>query len=254
MSTVIQHNHYPKLPAFLKDEKMADVMLTAEGKTIKAHKLILALSSKYFEELFTALEDKHPVVVLKDVSVKYLLLILEYIYSGRVDLSPEDVKEFKKVADSLQINVELKDPDDERDESLTQLMSLDFGADASSAKDEEMISLQPTLDDIMESSVASIRSLGSDVNGEPPKKKMKPKKQSVGSQAKFEVPRKKKKIAVMNTTSKDFVNCSFCDKKVKEISRVTHQKYCWKNKNRIVKLHFVRKGIRVANEPLQTHD
>jgi hypothetical protein len=37
---------------FLKDEKMTDCCLSAEGSLIRAHKLILAASSKYFEVCF----------------------------------------------------------------------------------------------------------------------------------------------------------------------------------------------------------
>jgi hypothetical protein len=37
---------------FLKDEKMTDCCLSAEGSLIRAHKLILAASSKYFEVNF----------------------------------------------------------------------------------------------------------------------------------------------------------------------------------------------------------
>lgn len=47
--TTIQHNNNLQIFSFLKDEKLADVTLTAEKKMIKAHKLILAASSKYFE-------------------------------------------------------------------------------------------------------------------------------------------------------------------------------------------------------------
>lgn len=49
MAHVTQKNINPQLFAFLKQEKMTDVTLTAEGKMIKAHKLMLAAASGYFE-------------------------------------------------------------------------------------------------------------------------------------------------------------------------------------------------------------
>lgn len=49
MTNLIKQNNYPQMFAFLKEEKMTNVSLTAEGKIIKAHKLILAAASKYFE-------------------------------------------------------------------------------------------------------------------------------------------------------------------------------------------------------------
>lgn len=47
--TTVQQNNNPKIFSFLREEKLTNVTLTAEGKMVKAHKLILAAASKYFE-------------------------------------------------------------------------------------------------------------------------------------------------------------------------------------------------------------
>ena len=49
MANVVEKNISSQIFSFLKEEKMTNVTLTAEGKMIKAHKLILAASSKFFE-------------------------------------------------------------------------------------------------------------------------------------------------------------------------------------------------------------
>jgi BTB/POZ domain len=49
MAKVTLTTNNSRLFAFLKDEKMTNVTLTAEGRMIKAHKLILAAASNYFE-------------------------------------------------------------------------------------------------------------------------------------------------------------------------------------------------------------
>lgn len=58
MTTVQQNNsrnNNSQIFSFLQDEKLTDVTLTADGKMVKAHKLILAAASKYFEVRFDRL-------------------------------------------------------------------------------------------------------------------------------------------------------------------------------------------------------
>lgn len=134
---------------------------------------MLAAASKYFEELFVTLDQNHPVIVLKDVKVKYLILILEYVYTGQVDLTTDDIKEFNRVADSLQIKVELKVPEKSRqssklDQSTKSRLS-DDSADISSSKtgetSDEDETMDPSYDDIMEDTslapfaISSVRSI-----------------------------------------------------------------------------------------------
>lgn len=47
--TTVQQNNNPQIFSFLRQEKLTNVTLTADGKMVKAHKLILAAASKYFE-------------------------------------------------------------------------------------------------------------------------------------------------------------------------------------------------------------
>lgn len=49
MANVIHQKLNSRLFTLLKEEKLTDVTLTAGGQTIKAHKVILAAASKYFE-------------------------------------------------------------------------------------------------------------------------------------------------------------------------------------------------------------
>lgn len=93
------------------------------------------------QDSFTTLSDNnHPVVFLKDVSEKYLLLILEYAYCGHVDLQPDEVEKFKEVAEILQIEVKFTDPTPTSDE-LSSEKHL-----AASDKSKEIIFSNASLD------------------------------------------------------------------------------------------------------------
>lgn len=59
--------------------------------------------------------DKHPAIVLKDISYKHLQLVLQYAYCGNVDVASEDIEGFEKVLESLKIEYDIEGPDDGED-------------------------------------------------------------------------------------------------------------------------------------------
>ncbi|GJQ74523.1 mod(mdg4) [Trypoxylus dichotomus] len=87
----------------LKDEVFVDVTLAAEGKYIKAHKIVLSVCSPYFEELFRVNPCKHPIVILQDVSYSALYNLLQFMYKGVVNVSQEEIQSFVKVAEILKV-------------------------------------------------------------------------------------------------------------------------------------------------------
>ncbi|XP_063227989.1 modifier of mdg4-like isoform X10 [Bacillus rossius redtenbacheri] len=89
--------------AFLQGEDLVDVTLAAGGKFLQAHKLVLSVCSPYFKELFKVNPCKHPIVILKDVGHKELEDILEFMYRGEVNVRQDDLTEFLKTAEMLQV-------------------------------------------------------------------------------------------------------------------------------------------------------
>ncbi|XP_063242204.1 protein tramtrack, beta isoform-like isoform X16 [Bacillus rossius redtenbacheri] len=87
----------------LQGEELVDVTIAAEGHFVQAHKLVLSVCSPYFKSLFKVNPCKHPIVILKDVGHKELVDILEFMYRGEVDVSQEDLTEFLKTAEMLQV-------------------------------------------------------------------------------------------------------------------------------------------------------
>ncbi|XP_050303290.1 nucleus accumbens-associated protein 2-like [Anthonomus grandis grandis] len=88
----------------LQNEAFTDVTLACDGGSpIKAHRMVLAACSPYFQNLFTDLPCKHPVVVLKDVKYSEIKAILEYMYRGEVNVAQDQLAALLKVAEALKV-------------------------------------------------------------------------------------------------------------------------------------------------------
>lgn len=88
----------------LQNEAFTDVTLACEGGSpIKCHRMVLAACSPYFQNLFTDLPCKHPVVVLKDVKYCEIKAILEYMYKGEVNVAQDQLAALLKVAEALKV-------------------------------------------------------------------------------------------------------------------------------------------------------
>ncbi|XP_049784232.1 longitudinals lacking protein, isoforms H/M/V-like isoform X1 [Schistocerca cancellata] len=89
--------------ALLQEVELVDVTLAAEGQFIQAHKIVLSVCSPYFKQLFQVNPCKHPIVILKDVGHKELIAILQFMYQGEVNVRQEELADFLKTAELLQI-------------------------------------------------------------------------------------------------------------------------------------------------------
>jgi len=86
---------------------LTDVVLSAGGTLFKAHKLVLSVCSKFFQEVFSqpspVSQAHNTVIYLKDVDSTHLQLLLSYMYRGEVDVADNQLAEFLKTASGLQI-------------------------------------------------------------------------------------------------------------------------------------------------------
>lgn len=79
-----------------------DVTLVVEGgKEIKAHRVILSKASSFFEKLLNTdmKEGREGVIHLEHWSARIMEDILEFIYTGSVQILPEDAEEMMIAAD-----------------------------------------------------------------------------------------------------------------------------------------------------------
>lgn len=90
---------------------MLDVTLVAEGKQIRAHKLVLAGSSSYFSTQFNGNWCNNDTIVLDDIPYPVLSIIVDFAYTdnfGWTDMQvhkDEDYRNFN--ADRLDILLDL---------------------------------------------------------------------------------------------------------------------------------------------------
>jgi len=93
------------MDTLLEEESLVDVTLSADGQFIRAHRVILSACSPYFRQLFKSsfLNDKHPVIIMKDVDFDNLKCLVEYMYKGEANVPQHMLPSFIQTAESLQI-------------------------------------------------------------------------------------------------------------------------------------------------------
>lgn len=101
------NNHPTNLTDFfgnlLRKEILCDVTLACDGETLKAHQAILSACSPYFEGIFIQNTHPHPIVFLKDVNSLEMKALLEFMYTGQVNVFQNLLPMFLKTAEALQI-------------------------------------------------------------------------------------------------------------------------------------------------------
>ncbi|KAE8753028.1 BTB domain-containing protein [Frankliniella occidentalis] len=98
-----QTNITSQFETLRQDEDFVDVTLTCDGKSVKAHKVVLSACSPYFKELFKNNPCKHPIIILKDVQWCHLCALVEFMYAGVVNVSQAELPTFLQTAESLHI-------------------------------------------------------------------------------------------------------------------------------------------------------
>ncbi|NP_001104804.1 broad-complex core protein isoforms 1/2/3/4/5 isoform X1 [Bombyx mandarina] len=86
------------------DEDFVDVTLACDGKSLKAHRVVLSACSPYFRELLKSTPCKHPVIVLQDVAYTDLHALVEFIYHGEVNVHQHSLSSFLKTAEVLRVS------------------------------------------------------------------------------------------------------------------------------------------------------
>ncbi|KAK7794828.1 hypothetical protein R5R35_009395 [Gryllus longicercus] len=85
--------------------RFCDVEIVAGGMVMKAHRAVLSASSPYFQAMFTTglLEEQQDTVELHAISPHVLHSLIEFIYSGEIDINQENVQDLMVAADMLEL-------------------------------------------------------------------------------------------------------------------------------------------------------
>ncbi|OXU27298.1 hypothetical protein TSAR_004459 [Trichomalopsis sarcophagae] len=95
----------------IDDNQLSDVSLIAEGKAVKAHKCVLANSSKVFAAMFNAeMREKHEnIVKITDIKYEVLVELIRFIYAGKVNNIDTLAEELLTAADKYGLNGTFED-------------------------------------------------------------------------------------------------------------------------------------------------
>ena len=99
-----QENISSSFVSLREDNDFADVTLACEdGKQVKAHKVILAASSPFFQNLLKRNPHQHPLIYMRGVKSADLVAIVDFLYHGEVNVYQEDLDVFLAIAEELKI-------------------------------------------------------------------------------------------------------------------------------------------------------
>lgn len=97
-------DHQRSLVGSIEEEtEFHDVSLACEDKQLRAHKVVLAASSPKLRSILLSHPHPNPLIYLSGVRFSLLEKLLQFIYTGQVAVSPDQLDSFLAVAQELQV-------------------------------------------------------------------------------------------------------------------------------------------------------
>ncbi|XP_047362353.1 uncharacterized protein LOC124954073 isoform X3 [Vespa velutina] len=101
------NNHLANLSGLFeglyKSGSLTDATLACQGGMLRAHRLVLAACSPYFERVFKEHYGEQPILILKGVAVEEMECLLDFMYRGSIDVTEEHLPSLIKTATDLEI-------------------------------------------------------------------------------------------------------------------------------------------------------
>ena len=86
------------------DTDFTDVTLACEdGQQVEAHKVILASSSPFFQNLLKRNNHQHPLIYMRGLKFDNLVAILDFLYHGEANIYQENLDSFLVIAEELKL-------------------------------------------------------------------------------------------------------------------------------------------------------
>ena len=87
-----------------EDSDFADVTLACEdGNQVEAHKVILAASSPFFQNLLRRNKHPHPLIYMRGVKSEDLVAIVDFLYCEEANVFQENLDSFLAIAEELEL-------------------------------------------------------------------------------------------------------------------------------------------------------
>nr|XP_036670264.1 protein bric-a-brac 1 isoform X3 [Drosophila suzukii] len=115
----------------LQNECFVDVTLACDGRSMKAHKMVLSACSPYFQTLLAETPCQHPIVIMRDVNWSDLKAIVEFMYRGEINVSQDQIGPLLRIAEMLKVR------------GLADVTHMEAATAAAAAASERMPSSSP---------------------------------------------------------------------------------------------------------------
>ena len=87
-----------------ENNEFTDVTLACEdGQQIEAHKVILADSSPFFQNLLKGNKHAHPLIYMRCMNSEVLAAVVDFVYLGETNVSQQNFDSFLAIADELKL-------------------------------------------------------------------------------------------------------------------------------------------------------
>ena len=153
-SEFFQLNLISEINGLLTENTFADVTLVSDDQImIPAHRFVLSACSPVLKNILVNNPHSHPLLYLRGVKQQELRYILEYMYTGKVTISQDRIKDFIDIA----ISFEIKDigRDFKIEEINTQSTEVSAKIDDSVHEaDTENMKLSKTRNELLESVIS----------------------------------------------------------------------------------------------------
>ena len=99
-----QENIISTFGSLREDSDFTDVILACEdGRQVIAHKVILAASSPFFQQLLKRNKHAHPLIYMRGMKFEDLVSILDFLYYGEANIYQENLDSFLAISEELKL-------------------------------------------------------------------------------------------------------------------------------------------------------
>ena len=85
-------------------EDFTDVTLVcSDGQKFSAHKVILASSSSFFQDLLTTVNHSHPLIYMNGFKSEDMIALLDFVYHGETNILKTSLNSFLALAQQIQL-------------------------------------------------------------------------------------------------------------------------------------------------------
>ena len=107
-----------------EDREFADVTLACEdGQQIEAHKVILAASSPFLQNLLRRNKHPHPLIYLRGIKSENLVAMVDFLYCGVANVYQENLDAFLSLAEEFELKGLMGQNNYAKEEEKTNLTS-----------------------------------------------------------------------------------------------------------------------------------